>query len=92
MTQGEMNDCAVKELHKAELKLEGLLKQLGIGRDSPEQKAWEVLPGRTVSRALSTRRHLKLRVRLPPVLGYFEEDSDRRPNTGLESARHMGRR
>jgi hypothetical protein len=31
MTQSEMNDCAVKELHKAELKLEGLLKQLGIG-------------------------------------------------------------
>ena len=41
MTQGEMNDCGVKELHKAELKLEGLLKQLGIGPDSPEQKAWE---------------------------------------------------
>jgi uncharacterized protein YecT (DUF1311 family) len=41
MTQGEMNDCGIKELHKAELKLEGLLKQLGIGPDSPEQKAWE---------------------------------------------------
>jgi hypothetical protein len=26
MTQGAMNDCVVKELHKAELKLEGLLK------------------------------------------------------------------
>lgn len=26
MTQGEMNDCAVKELHKAELKLEGALE------------------------------------------------------------------
>jgi hypothetical protein len=41
MTQGELNDCAIKDLHKTELKLEGLLKQLGIGRDSPEQKAWE---------------------------------------------------
>ena len=26
MTQGEMNDCVVKKLHKAELKLEGLLR------------------------------------------------------------------
>ncbi len=41
MTQGGMNDCAVKELHKAELKVERLLNQLGIRRDSPEQKAWE---------------------------------------------------
>ena len=41
MTQGEMSACAAKDLNKAELKLERLLKQLGIGRDSPEQKAWE---------------------------------------------------
>jgi len=41
MTQGEMNDCAVRELHKAESKLERLLNQLGITKDSPEQKAWE---------------------------------------------------
>jgi len=41
MTQGGMNECAVKELHKAELKLERLLNKLGIRRDSPEQKAWE---------------------------------------------------
>jgi uncharacterized protein YecT (DUF1311 family) len=41
MTQGEMNDCAVKELYKAELRLERLLNQSGISKDSPEQKAWE---------------------------------------------------
>jgi uncharacterized protein YecT (DUF1311 family) len=41
MTQSELNECAGKELHKAELKLEELLKHLGIGQDSPEQKAWE---------------------------------------------------
>jgi len=41
MTQGGLNECAVKELHNAELKLERLLNQLGIRRDSPEQKAWE---------------------------------------------------
>jgi len=41
MTQGGMSECAVKELRKTELKLERLLNQLGIRRDSPEQKAWE---------------------------------------------------
>ena len=41
MSQAEMSDCAVKELQKTELKLEKLLKDLGIRRDSPEQKAWE---------------------------------------------------
>ena len=41
MTQGGMNECAVRELHMAELKLETLLNQLGIRKDSPEQKAWE---------------------------------------------------
>jgi uncharacterized protein YecT (DUF1311 family) len=41
MTQALMNDCALKNLHEAELKLERLLKQLGIAANSPEQKAWE---------------------------------------------------
>ena len=41
MTQGEMNGCALKDLHETELKLERLLKQLGIASNSPEQKAWE---------------------------------------------------
>ena len=41
MTQGQMNECAVKDLEKAELRMERLLKQLGIAPDSPEQKAWE---------------------------------------------------
>lgn len=41
MTQAQMNDCALKNLHEAEFKLERLLKQLGIAPNSPEQKAWE---------------------------------------------------
>ena len=41
MTQGEMNDCALKDLRQAESELQRLLKQLGIASDSPEQKAWE---------------------------------------------------
>jgi uncharacterized protein YecT (DUF1311 family) len=41
MTHGEINECAVKELHNAELRMERLLKQLGIAPASPEQKAWE---------------------------------------------------
>jgi uncharacterized protein YecT (DUF1311 family) len=41
MTQQGMNECAGKELQKAELKLERLLTLLGIRKDSPEQKAWE---------------------------------------------------
>lgn len=41
MTQEQMNDCAVKSLQEAELRLERLLKQLGIAANSPEQKAWE---------------------------------------------------
>ncbi len=40
MTQGQMNECALKDLKKAELRMERLLKQLGIAPDSPEQKAW----------------------------------------------------
>ena len=35
-----MNECALKDLKKAELRMERLLKQLGIAPDSPEQKAW----------------------------------------------------
>jgi len=41
MTQAQMNDYALKNLHEAEFKLERLLKQLGIAPNSPEQKAWE---------------------------------------------------
>jgi len=41
MAQADLNNCAVKELHKAEVRLEGLLKELGITQDSPEQKTWE---------------------------------------------------
>ena len=41
MGQAGMNECAVKELQGVELKLERFLNQLGIRRDSPEQKAWE---------------------------------------------------
>lgn len=41
ITQLQMNERAAKDLHQTELKLERLLKELGIGRDSPEQKAWE---------------------------------------------------
>jgi uncharacterized protein YecT (DUF1311 family) len=41
MDQRQLNECAGKELRNAELKLEKLLKQLGIGRDDPAQKAWE---------------------------------------------------
>lgn len=42
MTQGQMNECALKDLQKTELRMERLLKQLGIAPESPEQKAWEV--------------------------------------------------
>ena len=41
MAQADLNDCAVKELRKAEVRLEALLKELRITQDSPEQKAWE---------------------------------------------------
>ena len=40
MTQGEMSRCAGEDLYKTELRLERLLKQLRIGRDSAEEKAW----------------------------------------------------
>lgn len=40
MTQAQMNECSLKDLEKAELRMERLLKQLGIAPDSPEQKAW----------------------------------------------------
>jgi uncharacterized protein YecT (DUF1311 family) len=41
MTQAQMNDCALKKLHEMEFKLERLLKQLRIGPNSLEQRAWE---------------------------------------------------
>lgn len=41
MTQLEMNECAATVLRQTELKLERLLKELGIKSDSPEQKTWE---------------------------------------------------
>jgi uncharacterized protein YecT (DUF1311 family) len=40
-TQTDLNQCAAKELQKAESRLTALLKELGINRNSPEQKAWE---------------------------------------------------
>src|SRR5580692_10811923 len=40
-TQMDLNQCAAKELQKAESRLTALLKELGIDRNSPEQKAWE---------------------------------------------------
>jgi uncharacterized protein YecT (DUF1311 family) len=41
LTQADMNDCAGKDLSRAESQLEKVLKDLGISKDSPEQKAWE---------------------------------------------------
>jgi uncharacterized protein YecT (DUF1311 family) len=41
MTQADMNTCAGRDLRRAEWKLEKILKDLGISKDSPEQKAWE---------------------------------------------------
>lgn len=41
MSQRDLDDCAAKDLHKAEAELDGLLKRLGISRNSPEEKAWE---------------------------------------------------
>lgn len=38
MGQREMNQCALQELHQAELRLDMLLKRLGITKDSPERK------------------------------------------------------
>jgi len=40
-TQTDLNQCAAKELQKTESSLAALLKELGIDRSSPEQKAWE---------------------------------------------------
>ena len=75
-----MNDCALKDLHETELKLERLLKQLGLAPNSPEQKAWEALPGRTAGRALSTRGCFKLWFCLSPVFGHLDESAHRGPN------------
>jgi uncharacterized protein YecT (DUF1311 family) len=41
-TQTDLNQCAAKELQKAESRLAALLKELGIDRNSPEQRAWEI--------------------------------------------------
>jgi uncharacterized protein YecT (DUF1311 family) len=41
MTQGEMNECAGKDMRNAEAKLQRVLKQLGIAPDDPGQQAWE---------------------------------------------------
>ncbi|HET7109004.1 MAG TPA: lysozyme inhibitor LprI family protein [Candidatus Acidoferrum sp.] len=41
LTQADLNDCAGKDLSRAESRLEKLLRDLGISKDSPEQKAWE---------------------------------------------------
>ena len=41
LTQAQMNNCAAKDLRRSELHLEKLMKNLGIAKDSPEQKAWE---------------------------------------------------
>jgi uncharacterized protein YecT (DUF1311 family) len=40
-TQVDLNRCAAKELQRAESRLAALLKELGIDRNTPEQKAWE---------------------------------------------------
>jgi hypothetical protein len=37
-TQTDMNQCAAKELQKAESRLAGLLKELGIDRNSPSKR------------------------------------------------------
>ena len=39
--QADMNECAGKDLRRAEAELEKVLKDLGISKGSPEQKAWE---------------------------------------------------
>jgi uncharacterized protein YecT (DUF1311 family) len=41
MGQADMNECAGRDLRKAESKLEKTLRDIGIRKDSPEQKAWE---------------------------------------------------
>jgi uncharacterized protein YecT (DUF1311 family) len=40
-TQTDLNQCAAKELQNAESRLAALLKELGIDRNSSEQKTWE---------------------------------------------------
>jgi uncharacterized protein YecT (DUF1311 family) len=40
-TQLQLDDCANKELHTSEVRMESLLKRLGLKPDSPEQRAWE---------------------------------------------------
>ena len=40
-TQNDLNQCADKELRRAEARLTALLKLLAIDPNRPEQKAWE---------------------------------------------------
>lgn len=40
-TQTDLNQCADKELRRAEARLAALLKRLAIDPNRPEQKAWE---------------------------------------------------
>jgi uncharacterized protein YecT (DUF1311 family) len=41
MSQQQLNQCAAKQMEAADSKLESLLRQLGIRKDDPAQKAWE---------------------------------------------------
>ena len=41
LTQAQMNNCAARDLRRSELQLEKLMKNLGIAKGGPEQKAWE---------------------------------------------------
>jgi uncharacterized protein YecT (DUF1311 family) len=41
LSQADMNECAGKDLRRAESTLDKVLKDLGISKDSPEQKAWQ---------------------------------------------------
>jgi uncharacterized protein YecT (DUF1311 family) len=91
-TQMDLNRCAAKELQKAESRLAALLKELGIDRNSPEQKAWEAY------------RDAQLQAIYPAIdseiaeygsvyamLGNSEEAFDRRPHSGFERAHDLRR-
>jgi uncharacterized protein YecT (DUF1311 family) len=41
MTQADMTECAGRDLRRAEKRLETILKDLAISKESPEQRAWE---------------------------------------------------
>ena len=91
MTQGQINECALKDLQKTELRMERLLKQLGIAPDSSEQKAWEAYRDSQLARALSTKGYFELRVCLSHVFIYLEENPHRRPDPRFESTHNIGR-